>query len=77
VINVSTITIRVPQKVKEKLKKYNVNLSETIRKALDECIDGLERKDLEEKLEQIKQHTGHKIEPQSFAKLLREERESH
>jgi Arc/MetJ-type ribon-helix-helix transcriptional regulator len=59
----STITVRVPQKVKEKLKKYNVDVSETVRKALNECLEELEGKDLEEKLEQIKQKTGNKINP--------------
>jgi len=43
-IKMSTITIRVPQKVKEKLKKYNVNVSETVRKALNECLEELDKK---------------------------------
>ena len=73
----SVITIRVPRKVKEKLKKYNVNISETVRKALNECLEELEKKDIEEKLEQIKKNTGNKIDPQALAKLLREERENH
>jgi uncharacterized protein Yka (UPF0111/DUF47 family) len=73
----SIITIRVPRKVKEKLKKYNVNVSETVRKVLDEYLEELERKDLEEKLEQVKEHVGDKIDPELLAKLLREERETH
>ena len=73
----SVITIRVPRKVKEKLKKYNVNVSETVRKVLDEYLEELERKDLEEKLEQVKEHVGDKIDPELLAKLLREERETH
>ena len=73
----SVITIRVPRKVKEKLKKYNVNVSETIRKVLDEYLEELERKDLEEKLEQVKEHVGDKIDPELLTKLLREERERH
>jgi mRNA-degrading endonuclease RelE of RelBE toxin-antitoxin system len=73
----SVITIRVPRKVKEKLKKYNVNVSETVRKALDKCLEELERKDLEEKLEQVKEHIGDKIDPELLAKLVREDRETH
>ena len=72
----STITIRVPQKVKEKLKKYNVDISQTVRKALNERLEELEQKDLEEKLEKIKENTGNKIDPQLLAKLIREERET-
>ena len=73
----SAITVRVPQKVKEKLKKYNVNVSETVRKALNQRLEELERKDLEEKLDQIKEHTANKIDPELLVKLLREERETH
>lgn len=72
----SIITIRVPRKVKEKLKKYNVNVSETVRKVLDECLEELERKDLEEKLEQVKR-LGDKMDPELLAKLIREDRETH
>jgi Arc/MetJ-type ribon-helix-helix transcriptional regulator len=73
----STITVRVPKKVKQKLKKYNVNVSETVRIALDKCLETLERKDLEEKLDQLKTKTGKKIDANEFAKIIREERESH
>jgi post-segregation antitoxin (ccd killing protein) len=72
----SVITIRVPKKVKEKLKKYNVNISETVRKVLDKCLEELEQKDLKEKLEQAK-CIGNKIDPESIAKLIREDREAH
>jgi predicted DNA-binding protein len=73
----STITVRVPPKIKQKLKKYNVNVSKTVRKALDNCVEELERKDLEQKLEQLKNGAGKKIDPQAFANLIREERENH
>ena len=73
----SVITVRVPRKVKEKLKKYNVNVSETVRKVLDECLEELERKDLEEKLEHVKEQIGDKIDPALLAKLVREDRETH
>jgi post-segregation antitoxin (ccd killing protein) len=70
------ITIRVPRKTKEKLKKYNVNVSATVRKALEECLNEIEQKDLEEKLEHAKL-LGDKIDPKLFAKLIREDREAH
>ena len=73
----SVITIRVPLQIKEKLKKYNVNVSETVRKVLDECLKELERKDLEEKLEQVKKNIGDKINSELLAKLVREDRETH
>lgn len=73
----SVITVRVPRKVKEKLKKHNVNVSETVRKALEHRLEELERKDLEEKLEHIKKTMGNKIDPELAVRLVREDRESH
>jgi hypothetical protein len=43
----SLITIRVARSIKEKLEKYNVNVSETVRKLLDKYLIELELKDLE------------------------------
>jgi hypothetical protein len=57
----SVITVRGSQKVKEKLKKYNVDVSATVRKALNQRLKELERKDLEEKLDQIEEYTANKI----------------
>jgi len=71
----SIITLRVTREVKEKLEKYNVNLSETIRKLLDKYLAELELRDLEERLELIKERLGDKIDPNLIAKLVREERE--
>jgi predicted DNA-binding protein len=70
------ITIRVPHKTKEKLKKYNINVSEMVRKALEKCLNEIEQKDLEEKLDRVKQ-LGDKIDPELLAKLIREDREAH
>ncbi len=73
----SIITVRVPKETKEKLKKYNVNVSETVRKILDERVEELEQKDLEERLERIKERFDDKIDPEMIVKLIREDRESH
>lgn len=73
----SAITVRVPQEVKDKLKKYNVDVSKTVREALNMRLEELERKDLEQKLDQIKEHTANKIDTYLLVKLLREERKTH
>ena len=73
----SVITVRVSRKTKEKLQKYKVNVSETVRKMLEECIRNLEQKDLEERLEQIKDRFGDKIDSETIVKLVRQDRESH
>jgi hypothetical protein len=72
----SLITIRVARNIKEKLEKYNINVSETVRKLLDKYLVELELKDLEEKLDQIRERLSDKIDPQLIAKLVREDRET-
>ncbi|MBC7129911.1 hypothetical protein H5T51_01655 [Candidatus Bathyarchaeota archaeon] len=73
----SIITIRVAEEIKEKLEKYNVNISETVRKLLDKYLAELEMKDLEERLERLKERLSNKIDPKLVAKLVREDREAH
>ncbi|MFH0897424.1 MAG: hypothetical protein V1850_05185 [Candidatus Bathyarchaeota archaeon] len=71
----SAITIRVPKEIKKRLEKYNVNMSETVRKLLDEYLTELESKDLSERLELLKERLSGKIDPKTIAKLVREDRE--
>jgi len=73
----SIITIRVAKEIKEKLEKYNVNISETVRKLLDKYLVELELKDLGERLEHLRERLGNKIDPKLIAKLVREDREVH
>jgi hypothetical protein len=73
----SIITIRVAKEIKEKLEKYNVNISETVRKLLDKYLVELELRDLGERLERLKERLSNKIDPKLIAKLVREDREAH
>jgi len=71
----SVITIRVARDVKEKLEKYNVNVSETVRKLLDKYLLELESRDLAERLELLRERLSGKIDPKLIANLVREDRE--
>ncbi|MEM3700768.1 MAG: hypothetical protein QXL57_07910 [Candidatus Bathyarchaeia archaeon] len=73
----SVITIRVAREIKEKLEKYNVNVSETVRKLLDKYLVELELRDLGERLELLKERLSNKIDPKLVAKLVRQDRETH
>lgn len=70
------ITIRVAREIKEKLEKYNVNVSETVRKLLAKYLVELELKSLAERLESLKERLSNKIDPKLVAKLVREDRET-
>jgi len=72
----SVITIRVAKEIKEKLEKYNVNISETVRKLLDKYLVELELRDLGERLELIRERLSSKIDPKLVAKFVREDRET-
>jgi mRNA-degrading endonuclease RelE of RelBE toxin-antitoxin system len=72
----SVITVRVPRKIKKTLEKYNVNISETVRKLLEKYLEELERRDLSRRLETLKNRLGGKIQPKLIAKLVREDREA-
>ena len=74
-LGLSVITIRVPREIKEKLKKYKVNVSETLRALLDDYLVELELKNLSERLELLKERLSGKIDPKVLAKLVREDRE--
>jgi len=71
----SIITIRVAREIKEKLEKYNINVSETVRKLLDRYLVELELRDLSERLELLRERLSRKIDPKLVAKLVREDRE--
>jgi len=73
----SVITVKVAKEIKEKLKKYNVNVSEVVRKLLDKYLMELEFKDLGERLERLRKRLSNKIDPKLIAKLVREDREAH
>lgn len=72
----SVITIRVAREIKEKLEKYNVNVSETVRKLLDKYLLELEMKNLAEKLDLLRERLSSKMDPKLIAKLVREDRET-
>lgn len=70
----SIITVRVAKDVKQKLQRYGVNVSETTRNLLEKYLMELEQTDLAERLDQLKEELGAKIEPRQIAQLVREDR---
>ena len=71
----ATITIRVPEEIKEKIDKYKINVSETVRTLLDGYLSELESKDLADRLELLKERLGNTVDPKLVAELVREDRE--
>jgi hypothetical protein len=68
------ISIRVPRELEEKMRRYNVDWSEEIRRFIEERIKTLE---LLEILDHIEKRTARRRVREDSAKLIREAREEH
>ena len=72
----TTISVRVPRELKEKLEKQSLSISEIVRKLLEDYVERLERQNLAERLEDLKERIGSKIDSQLIASLVRKDREA-
>lgn len=67
------ISAKVPSKLKEKAKKYGVNISEVARKALEEQVREIEKKRLKQKMKELEKIE--EITKEDVVKAVRETRE--
>ncbi len=68
------ITARIPKELKEELKKYSINISQVVRKALEEAVY---KKKLEElgRYQEIARRMLMRIGKDRIAKVIREIRD--
>ncbi len=69
------ISIRIPRELKEKLGRLNINISETVRKLLEEYVREIEVRELEEKLKDLRTRLAGKVDPVTIAELVRCDRD--
>lgn len=72
----SVITVRIPKEVKRVLEKRRVNISETVRTFLEQYVRDMESRELAGRLEALRDRVGTKIDAESIAKLVREDRKN-
>ncbi|MFQ6065327.1 MAG: hypothetical protein ACE5L6_07610 [Candidatus Bathyarchaeia archaeon] len=72
----TTISVRVSRELKQKLEERSLSISETVRKLLEDYVERLEKQNLAERLEDLKERVGGKINSQLIASLVREDREA-
>lgn len=72
----SVITVRIPKEVKRVLKKRRVNISETVRAFLEQYVRDMETRELARRLDTLRDRIGPKIDAETIAKLVREDRKS-
>lgn len=68
------ISVRIPRWVKEKLESFGIDVADAVRRSLIQLVDELERRDIEEKLEFLRNAVGSKLDPRELSKLIDEER---
>ena len=70
-----TVVVRVDEKLKRKVKAYNLNISEIVRSALRDEVQKRERKELISALERAKKALS-KVPDEKIVKAVRETRDN-
>ncbi|AMM53282.1 type II toxin-antitoxin system VapB family antitoxin [Pyrococcus kukulkanii] len=73
----AVLSIRIPDDLKEKMKEFDINWSEEIRKFIKERIEYEERKRTLEKALELLKNTPGSVERGFSARAVREDRDSH
>ena len=72
--DMSIITIRIPNELREKMKKYpNINWSEVVREAITRKIETIERLEASKKIDQIRKRVK-PVEKGELEKWIKEDR---
>lgn len=71
----TVVSVRIPKEIKEKMKKYDVNWSEEIRRAIAERISEIERMKAAEEISKMIERLP-RAEAGFSAKSVREDRDS-
>jgi len=70
-----TISAKVPKQLKQKAKLYGVRISEVVRKALQQEVNRVEQKSLEEGLDKVSSMLRDTLAREYIAKTIRSSRD--
>ena len=70
----TTVSAKIPEDLKRELDEAGVNVSETIRDALEAEIRRRRRERLAERAREFRESDGPTVETEEIAELIREER---
>jgi len=68
------ISVRLPRELKERLERLNTNISDVVRRLLEEYVEKFEVRELRSRLRRLRNHLAGRIDPKIIAKLVREDR---
>ncbi|KXA97548.1 hypothetical protein AKJ37_01020 [candidate division MSBL1 archaeon SCGC-AAA259I09] len=73
----STISAKIPERLKRELEEEGINISETVRKSLEDELKRRRRKRLREKAEDLRSRLREKIDVEQMTAMIRETRGEH
>ncbi len=73
----STISAKIPERLKKELEEEGINISKAVRNSLEEKLKKRRRKKLREKAEDLRSRLRGKIDSEHMTRLIRETREEH
>ena len=68
------VSVRIPKWLKEKLERYGVNIAEVVRRSLMEEAERIEREEIVERLDFLRDRLKNRIDPYELARIVDEER---
>ncbi len=69
----TVISAKIPKKLKEKAAKYGIEISKTVRNALEEKVKEVEKKEMEKNMDDLQSVLGH-LKKNDIVKAVRESR---
>ncbi|KXA92968.1 hypothetical protein AKJ65_06835 [candidate division MSBL1 archaeon SCGC-AAA259E19] len=73
----STISAKIPERLKRELEDEGINISETVRKSLEDELKRRRRKRLRERAEDLRLRLREKIDAEQMTAMIRETRGEH
>lgn len=69
------VTAKVPKELKERARKYGINISGLVRSALEEEVEKVEERQLREELDKVSSSLRKKLSEEDVVTAIRETRE--
>ena len=70
----AVVRVRVPRELKERLERLNVDVDDVVRELLERYVEEMEERVLEERLKRLRLRLAGRVDPETVARLVREDR---
>lgn len=70
----TVVSAKIPKKLREKVKRYGIKISQTVRDALEEKVRAIEEKELEKSMDELSSTLGH-LKKNDIVKAVRTSRD--